>query len=58
MGIIREEVIFEEIVCLENMIKNLKDDNNSYSTENKELQLKLGVILDENAAAPQILSKK
>ena len=55
MGIIREEVIFEEIVRLEIMIKDLKDDNNSYSTENKELQLKLGVILDENARLRNIL---
>jgi len=49
MRIKREKVIFEENVRLETIIKDLKNDNDSYSTENKELQLRLGFIMDENA---------
>ena len=51
----REKVLFEEIVRLENMVKDLKNDNNSYSTENKELQLRLDFVLDENARLRNIL---
>ena len=55
MRIKREKVLFEEIVRLENMNKDLKNDNNSYSTENKELQLRLDFVLDENARLSNIL---
>jgi len=48
MRIKREKVIFEENVRLENIIKDLKNDNNSYSTENKELHLRLDFVMDEN----------
>ena len=56
MRIKREKVIFEENVRLENMIKDLKSDNDSYSTENKELHLKLEFIMDENARLKQIIN--
>jgi leukemia factor-related protein len=55
MRIKREKVIFEENVRLENMIKDLKSDNDSYSTENKELQLRLDFVLDENVRLKQII---
>jgi len=56
MRIKREKVIFEENVRLENMIKDLKNDNDSYSTENKELHLKLEFIMDENVRLKQIIN--
>merc|ERR1711997_1433460 len=56
MRIKREKVIFEENVRLENMIKDLKNENDSYSTENKELHLKLEFILDENARLKSIIN--
>lgn len=56
MRIKREKVIFEENVRLENMIKDLKNDNDSYSTENKELQLKLEFVLDENARLKNMIN--
>ena len=55
MRIQREKVLIEEIVRQENMIKDLKNDNDSYSTENKELQLRLNFVLDENARLSNIL---
>jgi len=57
MRIRREKVIFEENVRLENMVKDLRADNDSYSTENKELHLKLGIILDENARLKSMLQE-
>lgn len=57
MRIKREKVIFEENVRLENMIKDLKNDNDSYSTENKELQLRLDFVLDENARLKNIINE-
>jgi hypothetical protein len=56
MRIKREKVIFEENVRLENMIKELKNDNDSYATENKELQLKLEFVLDENARLKNMIN--
>ena len=56
MRIKREKVIFEENVRLENMIKDLKNENDSYSTENKELHLKLEFIMDENARLKSIIN--
>jgi len=58
MRIRREKVIFEENVRLENMVKDLRADNDSYITENKELHLKLGIILDENARLKAMLQEK
>ena len=55
MRIKREKVLIKEIVRQENVIKDLKNDNGSYSTENKELQLKLDFVLDENARLRNIL---
>ena len=55
MRIQREKVLIEEIVRQENMIKDLKNDNDSYSTENKELQLRLDFVLDENVRLKQII---
>ena len=55
MRIKREMVLIKEIVRQENVIKDLKNDNGSYSTENKELQLKLDFVLDENARLRNIL---
>merc|ERR1712110_940199 len=57
MRIRREKVIFEENVRLENMVKELRADNDSYITENKELHLKLGIILDENARLKSMLQE-
>ena len=48
MRIRREKVIFEENVRLETMLKDLKSENDQLTTENKELHLKMGIILDEN----------
>ena len=58
MRIRREKVIFEENVRLENMVKELRADNDSYITENKELHLKLGIILDENARLKAMLQER
>jgi leukemia factor-related protein len=58
MRIKREKVIFEENVRLENMVKNLRSDNDGYITENKELHLKLGIILDENARLKALLQER
>jgi len=58
MRIKREKVIFEENVRLENMVKDLRSDNDSYITENKELHLKLGIILDENARLKALLQER
>jgi len=55
MRIKREKVIFEENVRLETIIKDLKNDNDSYSTENKELQLRLDFVMDENARLKNIV---
>ena len=55
MRIKRENVLIKEIVRMENVIEDLKNDNGSYSTENKELQLKLDFVLDENARLRNIL---
>ena len=55
MRIKREMVLIKEIVRQENVIKDLKNDNGSYSTENKELQLRLAFVLDENARLRNIL---
>lgn len=49
MRIKREKVIFEENIRLETMVKELRSENENLVTENKELHLKLGLILDENA---------
>ena len=56
MRIKREKVIFEENVRLETIIKDLKNDNDSYSTENKELQLRLDFVMDENARLKHIVN--
>lgn len=58
MRIRREKVIFEENMRLENMVKELRADNDSYITENKELHLKLGIILDENARLKSMLQER
>jgi len=58
MRIKREKVIFEENVRLENMVKDLQRDNDGYCTENKELHLKLGIILDENARLKALLQER
>ena len=58
MRIKREKVIFEENVRLENMVKDLQRDNDGYITENKELHLKLGIILDENARLKALLQER
>merc|ERR1712223_1345721 len=55
MRIKREKVIFEENMRLENMAKELRAENESYMTENKELHLKMGIILDENARLKAML---
>ena len=57
MRIKREKVIFEENVRLENMIKDLKNDNDSYSTENKELHLRLDFVMEENVRLKQIINE-
>ena len=57
MRIKREKVIFEENVRLENMIKDLKSDNDSYSTENKELHLRLDFVMEENVRLKQIINE-
>merc|ERR1712012_1541968 len=56
----REKVIFEENMRLESMVKELRNENEALSTENKELQLKLGFILDENVRLQSLIpgSKK
>ena len=56
MRIKREKVIFEENMRLENMVKDLQSENNILSTENKELHLKLGLILDENARLKSLMT--
>lgn len=56
MRIKREKVIFEENVKLENMIKDLKNENDSYCTENKELHLRLDFIMDENTRLKSIIN--
>ena len=56
MRIKREKVIFEENMRLENMVKDLQSENNILSTENKELHLKLGLILDENARLKSLVT--
>jgi len=58
MRIRREKVIFEENMRLETMVKDLRSENESLSTENKELQLKLGLILDENVRLKSLLQHK
>jgi len=58
MRIRREKVIFEENMRLESMVKELQSENNVLSTENKELQLKLGLILDENVRLKSLLQKE
>lgn len=60
MRIRREKVIFEENMRLESMVKELRNENEALSTENKELQLKLGFILDENVRLQSLIpgSKK
>jgi len=55
MRIKREKVIFEENVRLENMVKELQTENNMLSTENKELHLKMGIVLDENERLKSLL---
>jgi leukemia factor-related protein len=52
----REKVIVEENMRLENMAKELQSENNILSTENKELHLKLGLILDENARLKSLMT--
>jgi leukemia factor-related protein len=56
MRIKREKVIFEENMRLENIAKELQSENNVLSTENKELHLKLGLILDENARLKSLMT--
>ena len=58
MRIKREKVIFEENVRLETIMKELKAENDSLSTENKELHLKLGFILEENAHLKSLIQEK
>jgi hypothetical protein len=58
MRIKREKVIFEENIRLETMVKELRSENENLLTENKELHLKLGLILDENARLKSIMSDK
>jgi len=58
MRIRREKVIFEENMRLESMVKELRTENDSLSTENKELQLKLGLILDENVRLKGLLQRE
>jgi len=55
MRIKREKVIFEENMRLEKMAKDLQAENESYMTENKELHLKMGIILDENVRLKAML---
>ena len=38
------------------MVKDLQSENNILSTENKELHLKLGLILDENARLKSLVT--
>ena len=52
----REKIIFEENMRLETMVKELRAENDSLNTENKELQLKLGIILDENVRLKSLIS--
>ena len=56
MRIKREKIIFEENMRLETMVKELRAENDSLNTENKELQLKLGIILDENVRLKSLIS--
>ena len=58
MRIKREKVIFEENIRLETMVKELRSENENLLTENKELHLKLGLILDENARLKSMMSDK
>ena len=58
MRIKREKVIFEENMRLENIAKELQSENNVLSTENKELHLKLGLILDENARLKSLMTSE
>lgn len=58
MRIRREKVIFEENMRLESMVKELRTENDALSTENKELQLKLGFILDENVRLQSLIPGK
>ena len=58
MRIRREKVIFEENMRLESMVKELRTENEALSTENKELQLKLGFILDENVRLQSLIPAK
>lgn len=58
MRIRREKVIFEENIRLENLAKELKAENEILSTENKELHLKMGIILDENARLKELIQEK
>merc|ERR1712213_269539 len=58
MRIKREKVIFEENMRLESMVKESRTENDSLSTENKELQLKLGLILDENVRLKGLLQRE
>ena len=57
MRIKREKVIFEENIRLENMVNELKSENENLSTENKELHLKLGLILEENARLKSLFNE-
>jgi hypothetical protein len=57
MRIRREKVIFEENLRLENLVKDHRSDLDKVTTENKELHLKLGIILDENARLKGLLQE-
>ena len=48
MRIKREKVIFEQNQALEREREQLKHDMDSVATENKELHLKMDILMEEN----------
>ncbi|CAB4057480.1 HLF [Lepeophtheirus salmonis] len=56
MRIKREKVIFEENARLEKLAKDLKNEVDRMAMDNKELTLKMGIIMEENNRLKTLLS--
>ena len=55
MRIKREKIVFEENSRLEKMVGDLKTDLDRMATENKELHLKMDLVLEENNRLKSVL---
>lgn len=55
MRIRRERVVFDENRRLEGTIKELREDLDRVATENKELHLKMDIVMEENSRLKALL---